>query len=106
MGAPSSGYPPPPLPGWLGSAVQVTTQVGVPTVFAAVLLYFVLFRVTATLEVIQKNEDRRTEMLATVQKAFAESITQQTAAFEAAIRENIAVNRELAERYHGPKGPK
>lgn len=106
MGVPASGSSPPPLPGWLGSAVQVTTQVGVPTVFAAVLLYFVLFRVTATLETIQKNEDRRTELLQVVQKAFADSINQQTEAFQAAIAENIRVNRELAERYHGPGAQK
>jgi hypothetical protein len=43
---------PPPLPGWLGSAVQVTTQVGIPTVFAMVLLWYVLFKFEGSMDKI------------------------------------------------------
>ena len=94
-----------PLPGWLGSAVAVTTQVGVPTVFAAVLLWFVLTRVNGTLVNIEEGEVRRTQLLEQTQRTFIDSIERQTLRFEQAIDKNITVNRELAERYHRPPPP-
>lgn len=85
--------------------MQVTTQVGVPTVFAAVLLWFVLFRVGNTLEVIQKQEEERTTIVADTQKAFVDALDRQTAAFERAIRDNIEANKALAAQYQRPGGP-
>ncbi len=88
----------PPLPGWLGSAVQVTTQVGVPTVFAGVLLWFVLTRVGGTLDMIQKAEDDRVRILAAMQDSLVAALDRQTMSFEKAIRENIDANRQIAAR--------
>ena len=79
-----------PLPGWLGSVVQVTTQVGVPTVFAGVLLWFVLFRVGETLDVIEKSELERIRVMVSALDKHAER-------FEAAIDSTIEANRLLAE---------
>lgn len=88
-----------PLPGWLGSAVQVTTQVGVPTVFAGILLWFVLFRMDATLKVIEQSEDARTKLITTVQESLAEHMDRQGELFEQAMAENIAANKANAERF-------
>src|SRR5262245_35462977 len=68
MTQPASGPPPvAPLPGWLGPIVTVTTQVGVPTVIAGVLLWFVLFRLDTTLKVIERSEDDRVRVIAAIQ---------------------------------------
>lgn len=87
--------PPAPLPGWLGSAVQVTTQVGVPTVFAAVLLWFLLTRMDTTMRVIQTEEENRTKIVAAMQDTLVATLDRQTKSFEDAIKENIRANREL-----------
>jgi len=95
---PESQRPPPPpnLPGWLGSAVQVTTQLGFPAVVAGVLLWFVLSRVGATLETINQAEDDRTHMLAAMQDTMIAALDRQGSVIEKAIHENMAVNKELA----------
>jgi len=95
---PPPALPPPPLPGWLGSAVQVTTQVGVPTVFAGVLLWFVLTRVGGTLDMMQKAEEDRVRILAAMQDTLVAALDRQTQAFEKAMRDNIEANRAIAER--------
>jgi hypothetical protein len=105
--APPASPTPPPLPGWLGSAVQVTTQVGVPTVFAGVLLYFVLTSVVGTLEQMKKNDEDRMRMLAAMQDSLIGTLNNQTTTFErslatqtdrfvAAVNANIATNQGIA----------
>lgn len=91
----ANGTPGPPLPGWLGQVVQVTTQVGVPTVFAAVLLWFVLTRVDTSLKTINENEEARTRMLAAMQDTLVATLDRQTRSFEAALQANSAANRQI-----------
>lgn len=98
MGAPGGGSPP--LPGWLGSVVQVTTQVGVPTVFAGVLLWFVLFKVGATLEVIEQGEEERTKIIAAMQDTLVAALDRQAGRFEKAIYDNIQANKDMAAIAH------
>lgn len=104
---PGPGVPPQPLPAWLGSSVQIVTQVGVPTVFAAVLLYFVLTNVVGTLGQMQKNDEDRMRMLAAMQDSligtlnkqtdtFERSLATQTDRFVAAVNANIATNQGIA----------
>jgi hypothetical protein len=104
---PGPGVAPQPLPGWLGSGVQIVTQVGVPTVFAAVLLYFVLTSVVGTLDQMKKNDEDRMRMLAAMQDSligtlnkqtteFEKSLATQTDRFVAAINANIAANQGIA----------
>lgn len=64
-------------PSWLAPLVSVTTQLGVPTVFAGVLLWFVLFKVGATLETIEQNEIDRTKLLLSMQESFVAAVQQQ-----------------------------
>lgn len=92
----------PPLPGWLGSAVQVTTQLGFPAVVAGVLLWFVLTRVGGTLEIIQKQEEDRTRMVAAMQDSVVAALDRSAERFEKAIHDNIEANRLLAAQYHQP----
>jgi hypothetical protein len=96
---PNGPSAPPPLPGWLGSVVQITTQVGVPTVFAGILLWFVLFRMDATLRVIEQSEDARTKLITAVQEALATHMDRQGELFERAMQENIQANKENADRF-------
>jgi hypothetical protein len=100
------GTPPPPapaaapLPGWLGPVVTLTTQVGVPTVVAGVLLWFVLMRVDGAMRHIQEEEDLRTAKVGEMQAAVIAALERNADRFERAIQENIAANRALAERSH------
>jgi hypothetical protein len=93
---PQPASPPPNLPGWLGSAVQVTTQLGFPAVVAGVLLWFVLTRVGSTLEGINQAEEDRTKMLAAMQDTMIAALDRQGAVIEKAIHENMSVNQNLA----------
>jgi hypothetical protein len=79
----ANGPAPTGLP-WLQPLATFTTQVGVPTVFAGVLLWFLLTRVSATMETIKQNEELRTQMMAVMQAGFSEAIDRQTVAFERA----------------------
>lgn len=88
------------LPPWLAPIATLITQVGVPTVFAGVLLWFVLTRVGSTLDTIEANEAARTKLLQDTQLAFIQAIERSADRFEASIDKNIATNRELAERYN------
>ena len=105
-----------PLPGWLGPLVTVTTQVGVPTVVAAVLLWFVLFRVDGAMKVIQDNEEERTRMVNAMQDTLiaainrnTERLDRQTDKFVNAIDQNISANQAIAAQlrgvYLGPHAP-
>jgi hypothetical protein len=76
----------------------VTTQLGFPAVVAGVLLWFVLTRVGGTLDMIQKQEEDRTRMVAAMQDTLIAALDRQTAAFVKAIEENKQVNRELGAR--------
>ena len=95
-----SGAPPAPLPGWLGPLVTITTQVGVPTVVAGVLLWFVLFRIDGAMKDIQEQEDTRTQMVAAMQDSVIAALERNAERFEQAIDKNMRLNQELAERYH------
>jgi hypothetical protein len=99
-----SGPPPPaapPLPGWLGPIVTITTQVGVPTVIAGVLLWFVLFRLDTTLQLIERSEEDRVRIIAAVQDSIVAALDRQTHAFEQAIQDNIRANERLASQVRG-----
>ncbi len=87
-----------PLPGWLGPIVTVTTQVGVPTVVAGVLLYFVLFRVDGALKIIQEEEETRTKIAAAMQDSLVAALDRNNKTFNDAIDRNIAYNREAMNR--------
>lgn len=88
------------IPGWVDAAAKLTTTVGVPTVFAAVLLYFVLVNVHDTLQVIENNEEARTRLLAETQAAFIAAIDRSAERFEIAINGNIKANEKMAEIAH------
>jgi hypothetical protein len=98
MTAPGAAPPGgPPLPGWLGPLVAIVTQVGVPTVVAGVLLYFVLFRIDTSMKYIQQQEDARTQLVMQMQQQLVETLDQQTDRFESAIEKNIAaIDRNVA----------
>lgn len=85
-----------PLPGWLGPIVTITTQVGVPTVIAGVLLWFVLFRLDTTLQTIERSEEDRVRVLVAVQDTLVAALDRQTHAFEKAIDDNIKANQLIA----------
>jgi hypothetical protein len=84
----------------------VTTQLGFPAVVAGVLLWFVLTRVGGTLEMIQKQEEDRTRIVAAMQDTLIATLDRQTAAFVKAIEENKQVNRELGARLESRMGPR
>jgi hypothetical protein len=100
-----NGIPPPPppapLPGWLGPIVTITTQVGVPTVIAGVLLWFVLFRLDTTLNQIEEAEAERVKIMAAMQETNIAALMRLGDRFEQAIAENIQANKDLADRYQG-----
>lgn len=98
-GAPAAG-PAPPLPGWLGPIVTITTQVGVPTVVAGVLLWFVLTRVDNTMQVIQEEEESRTRIVAAMQDTMIAAFDRQTKSFVDAIADNIRANQQVADQQH------
>jgi hypothetical protein len=72
--------PPAGGPAWLAPLVTITTQLGVPTVFAGVLLWFVLFKVGGTLEKIEDNELERTKLLVNMQELFVSAVQRQSEA--------------------------
>lgn len=94
---PGPGIPPQQLPGWLGSGVQIVTQVGVPTVFAGILLWFVLTKIGGTLSNIDKNEEVRVRIVAAMQDTLVAALNRQTELFVAAIERNIETNKRLGE---------
>jgi hypothetical protein len=96
-GALGSGGGSAPLPGWLGPVVTLITQVGVPTVVAGVLLWFVLFRLDMTLRQIEVAEAERVKILLRLEDSFVEALERQNVRFETVVRENIQANRDLAD---------
>jgi hypothetical protein len=97
----------PGVPGWLQPVVQVTTTLGVPTVFAGILLWFVLTRVGGTLDQMRKNDEDRMRMLAAMQDTLIATLNRQTETYEkalavqtdkfvAAVNANIATNQGIA----------
>jgi hypothetical protein len=88
------------MPGWLGPLVSVTTQFGVPTVFAAVLLWFVLFKVDGAMRAIQEGEETRTKIVAAMQDTLVAALEKQADRFEKAIKENIEANERMADLAH------
>src|SRR5215471_9500044 len=80
----------PPLPGWLGSAVQVTTQVGIPTVFALVLLYWVLFKFEGSVDRISMRLEKNADAVISFQKLQADQLIElqkQTRVLEDIVRQ-------------------
>jgi len=86
------------MPAWLGPVVTLTTQVGVPTVVAGVLLWFVLTRVDGAMQEVQRQEDYRTVKVAEMQAALIEALDRQNERFDQAIEKNIAQNEAHAVR--------
>jgi hypothetical protein len=89
--------PPSPVPAWLAPVVQITTSLGVPTVFAGILLYFVLFRLDSALKVIESSEEDRVKIIVTMQETLVATLERQTLAFEKALRDNAETNRRFLE---------
>jgi len=93
----------PPLPGWLGYAVAIVTQVGIPTVFACVLLWFVLTGLATTLRHIEDLEDERATILGGMQSRLVEmqaklvdSLDRQTAEMVRLLDANVQANQAIA----------
>lgn len=84
------------LPGWLGPVATLTTQVGVPTMVAAVLLWFVLFRMDTTLRIIESAESDRVKIIATMQESVLNALDRQTQATVQAMRDNVTANQAIA----------
>jgi len=108
MGQPQTSAPA--QPAWLQPLITVTTQLGVPTVIAGVLLWFVLARVDGTLKLIQEQEDARTKIMLTMQESMAAALDRLGTRVDDAIHENIKANQDLAARYAvrrpgAPDGP-
>jgi hypothetical protein len=98
MGMPSpSGGGGPAVPGWLQPVVQVTTTLGVPTVIAGVLLWFVLFRLDTALKIIEGAEEDRVKIVAAMQDSLIVALDRQADRFERSIHENMALNQRLAD---------
>jgi hypothetical protein len=87
----ANGTTPVAVPAWIQTVSGLVTTVGVPTVVAGVLLWFMLTRVDTALRQIQAEEDRRTQFVAAMQKDLIETLTDQTTRFEAAIEKNAQV---------------
>lgn len=89
---------PSPVPGWLQPVSQIITTIGIPSLFAVVLLWYVLTKLDSALRVIMENEDARTQKLTRIEATFESSLEKQTAAFNAAILANIAaIDRQTKE---------
>jgi hypothetical protein len=87
------------VPAWIAPWVAVTTQVGVPTVFAGVLLWFVLTKVGGAMDTIAAGESARTKILLDTQQSFLAALEHQTDRFEKAIDKNIEANREIIRQH-------
>ena len=84
--------------GWLSIALQAITTVGLPTVFACVLLWFVLTRIDTALKVIGTQEEDRTKIVAAMQDSLVNALDRQSKLFSDAIDRNIAANRDISYR--------
>src|SRR5262245_45753089 len=89
--------PPPGVPTWIGYVGTLISQVGVPTVFAGVLVWFLLTRVGGTLEHIEESEEARTKILTELQVKVLDALTTQTQAFVAAMQTNIETNERIVQ---------
>ncbi|HKE81627.1 MAG TPA: hypothetical protein VKB54_20080 [Solirubrobacteraceae bacterium] len=98
LGTPQAPVTVVPGAGWLQLAMQAVTTVGVPTVFAGVLLWFVLTRLGDTLAAIKQNEEDRVRIMAAMQDTIIAALDRQTDRFEKVMRENIDANRAIADR--------
>ena len=83
-------------PAWLQPLIDLTTKVGVPTVLAGVLLWFVLTRLDTTFQVIQKSEEERLRLLVAMQNTLVQALDRQTDKFTEAMRYNTDANKEIA----------
>lgn len=86
-----------PQPWWLQPLLTIITQVGVPTVIAGVLLWFVLFRLDDTLRVIEREEGARTKMIAEMQANVIRVLENQTDKFSGVMQQNVEVNKRIAD---------
>src|SRR5262245_46684770 len=84
-------------PWWLQPLLTIITQVGVPTVIAGVLLWFVLFRLDDTLRVIEREEGARTKMIAEMQGNVIRVLENQTDKFSGVMQQNVEVNKRIAD---------
>ena len=86
----------PPVPGWVGTVAQLVATVGFPVVVAAALLWFVLFRLDSSLKQIETAERERVQILMNLEDSFVAALERNATRFEAAMRDNIQANRDLA----------
>jgi len=86
-------------PWWLQPLITIITQVGVPTVIAGVLLWFVLFKLDGVLHDVAHAQEDNVRAMAAMQETLIAALDKQANRFEQVIRDNMAVNRELADRY-------
>jgi len=98
LGTPQQPVTVVPGAGWLQLAMQAVTTVGVPTVFAGVLLWFVLNGLGDTLKAIKTSEEDRVKIIAAMQDTIIAALERQTDRFEKVMRENIEANRAIADR--------
>jgi len=98
LGTPQQPVTVVPGAGWLQLAMQAVTTVGVPTVFAGVLLWFVLNGLGDTLKAIKESEEDRVKIIAAMQDTIIAALEKQSDRFEKVMRENIDANRAIAER--------
>jgi len=89
--------PPPGIPTWIGYVATLITQVGVPTVLAGVLLWFVLFRLDGILHHIEEAETERTRLLVSMQDTVIKSLDNQTERFSSVMQQNVEVNKRIAD---------
>jgi|SRR5215813_1011175 len=87
----------PQQPWWLQPLLTLITQVGVPTVIAGVLLWFVLFRLDSTLHIIEHAESDRTALLISMQDNVVKTLENQTEKFTDVMRANVEVNKRIAD---------
>lgn len=83
--------------------VHVLSTLGVPTVFASLLLWFVLGNLHKTLELIETQEHMRTALITETQGAVVAALDKQTVLLERQanlIELAIRTNRELAAEHN------
>lgn len=103
---PGPGIAPQALPSWLGPIVAVVTNVGLPTVFAGILLWFVLTRLAVVLDGITRAEAARTAAVASLEEEWTAALEVQTRAIVAALEENRRVAEAVGEELRrGASGP-
>jgi hypothetical protein len=85
------------VPAWLAPLTDTIKTLGIPTVFAVVLLWFTLTKLDSALRVIMDNEEARTTKLTVLENAFVAAIDRQTVAYQTAMQANLQALRDATE---------